>query len=588
VPTIDSQGISKVEFGPFRLDAAKRVLWRGGRIVPLPPKALEVLVALVEQRGDVVTKDELMKRVWPDTFVEEANLSVNVSALRKALGERPGGRPYVETVSRRGYRFAALPPETGDLPSLAVLPFLALGRGKDDGYLGAGLADALITRLGATGRVAVRPTSAVLEHAGRDPREAGRKLQVDAVLEGKIQRRGSRLRVTVQLLPLSGPTPAWAETFDEEAANVFGVQDRIAERVASALDLRLGAAERERLTRRHTEDAVAYESYLKGRYFWSRFTGEWLERALGFFREAVEKDPGFCLPHAGLADAYLVLGFSGLVPPKEAWPLAGEEARRALAIDETAAEAHVSLGYVRLLEAWDWRRAGAELRRAVALNPGSAAARQWHGLYLDTLGRFEEARAEIERARQLDPLSLVTAALVAFQSYLARDQEQGLLDSRRAVDLDPNHFLGRWSLGLAFQAMGRHREAVVEHRKAVKLAGGSPLMQAVLARSLALSGRRSEARRLLAGLDRASRESRAGFYASATVHLALGDRQEALARLEAATGEHDPWLVWLNVDPMLDALRGERRFQALVRRVFGRPQGGVVVPRSAPPRNRRL
>jgi len=195
VPSRDSQGISKLEFGPFRLDAAKRVLWRGGRIVALPPKALDLLVALAEQRGDVVTKDELMKRVWPDTFVEEANLSVNVSSLRKALGERPGGGPYIETVSRRGYRFAALeaPPDRA-LPTLAVLPLTALGRSEDDAYLGAGLADAVITRLSGTGHVVVRPTSAVLKYANRDPREAGRELQVDAVLEGRIQRRGSTIR----------------------------------------------------------------------------------------------------------------------------------------------------------------------------------------------------------------------------------------------------------------------------------------------------------------------------------------------------------------------------------------------------------
>jgi Flp pilus assembly protein TadD len=302
----------------------------------------------------------------------------------------------------------------------------------------------------------------------------------------------------------------------------------------------------------------------------------------------VERDPGFCLPHAGLADAYLVLGFSGLVPPKEAWLLAGEEARRALGIDDSVADAHVSLGYVRLFEAWDWRRADAELRRAVALSPASAAARQWHGLYLDMLGRFEEARAEIDRARQLDPLSLVTASLLAFQSYLARDHERGLVECRRALDLDPNHFLGRWSLGLALQALGRQREAVVEHRKALELSGGSPLMQAVLARSLALSGQRAEAKMLLAGLDRVSRESRAGFYASATVHLALGGRDEALARLESATSERDPWLVWLSVDPMFDALREDRRFQALVRRVFDAPQGAFAPARRAAPRKRRL
>jgi DNA-binding winged helix-turn-helix (wHTH) protein/Flp pilus assembly protein TadD len=574
VPTRDFQGISKVEFGPFRLDAAKRVLWRDGRLVRLPPKALELLVALVEQEGDVVTKDELLKRVWPDAFVEEANLSVNVAALRKALGEQPGGGPYIETVSRRGYRFAAAARSAAqELPALAVLPFIGLGGGRDEAYLGAGLADALITRLGGTGRVAVRPTSAVLPHAGRDPREAGRDLQVDAVLEGKIQRRGSRLRVTVQLLPLSGAAPAWAETFDEELESVFAVQDRIAEQVARALDLKLGAVERARLLRRHTEDVEAYQAYLKGRYFWSRFTGEWLERALAFFREAVEKDPDFTLPHAGLADAYLVLGFSGLVPPREAWPLAGEEARRALSLDDTVAEAHVSLGWVRLFEHWDWEGAGVELRRAIALSPSSAAARQWYALYLDMLGHFEEAVGETARAQRLDPLSLVTAALVAFQSYLRRDHQRGLEECRRAVELDPNHFLGRWSLGLGFQQLGRHPEAVREHRKAFDLSGGSPLMRAVLARSLALAGRKAEARRHLEGLERASAEGRAGSYVRATVLLALGEKDAALACLEAAMEERDPWLVLLKVDPMLDPVRRERRFQALLRRVLAAGTG---------------
>ena len=569
MPARDSQGISKLEFGPFRLDAAKRVLWREGRIVPLPPKALDLLVALAEQRGDVVTKDDLMKRVWPDTFVEEANLSVNVSALRKALGEQANGRPYIETVSRRGYRFAALETPTDGLPTLAVLPFIALSRGKDDAYLGAGLADALITRLGGTGKVVVRPTSAVLKYAGRDPRRAGRELQVDAVLEGKVQRSGSRLRVTVQLVALRGGAPSWTETFDEDVTNVFEVQDRIAEQVARALDLRLGAPERERLTRRHTDDAEAYQAYLKGRYFWSRFTGEWLERSFGFFREAVEKDPGFSLPHAGLADAYLILGFSGLVSPREAWPLAGEEARRALAIDDSVSDAHVSLAYVLLFQDWDWRRAGAELDRAVALSPSSPAPRQWRGLYLDMLGRFDEAASEIARAQELEPLSLVGALLTAFQSDLRRDPTRELQDCRKAVDLDPSHFVGRWALGLAFQHQGRHLEAVAEHRKALKLSGGSILMKPVLARSLALAGRPAEARKILKELERANRETRAGSYAIATVRLALGDPEGALAALEAATEERDPWVVWLKVDPMLEGLRGQRRFDSLLRRVFG-------------------
>lgn len=559
------------EFGPFRLDAAKRVLWREGEIVPLPPKTLEVLVVLVDHQGDVVRKEELMRRVWPDTFVEEANLSVNVSTLRKALGEREDGQPYIQTISRRGYRFVTKPRKaaSGGLPTLAVLPFKPLGAASaDDEYLGVGMADALITRLGSTGRVVVRPTGSVLRFAsaGVDPLEAGRLLEVDGVLDGKIQRQGSRLRVTVQLVPLGPGLPAWAEKFDEDLSDIFAVQDAIAERVAGVLALRLEASERKRLRRRDTENVAAYQAYVKGRYFWSRFTGPSLEKAFACFQEAAERDPSYALPHAGLADGYVILGFSGLLPPKDAWPLAAGEARRALALDESVAEAHISLGYVSLFQDWDWELAGRELERARDLSPNSPAAHQWYALYLDLLGRFEEATREVERARALDPVSLVVNTMMGLQSYLARDYDRELEQMRRTVELDPGQFLGHWGLGLALQHKGQPEEALGEHRRALELLGGSAFMKAVLARSLAVSGRGDEARAVLAEIAQAS-----GYlspYQRATIHVALGERDEALACLEGAGEDRDPWLVWIKVDPMLDDLRADPRFGALLARVL--------------------
>ena len=257
-------------FGPYRLDIRKRVLWRDGELVALAPKALDLLVALVEQAGDVVRKEDLLARVWPDVVVEEANLSVNVSALRKALGDRADGKPWIQTVPRRGYRFAGTPraAERAALPALAVLPFRVLGAKGDDEYLGVGMADALITRLSRTGRVVVRPTRAVLRFADLavDPREVGRELKVDAVLDGTVQRQGDRLRVTVQLVPLASSFSPWAERFDAPFTDVFAVQDTAAEQVARALALELGAAERGKLTRRHTNDLAAYQAYVKGRY----------------------------------------------------------------------------------------------------------------------------------------------------------------------------------------------------------------------------------------------------------------------------------------------------------------------------------
>jgi DNA-binding winged helix-turn-helix (wHTH) protein/tetratricopeptide (TPR) repeat protein len=561
-----------IRFGPFRLDPAKRVLWRGDEVVPLAPRALDLLVALAEQQGDVVPKQTLLDRVWPGTFVEEANLSVNVSALRKALGTQPDGRPYIETLARRGYRLAA-PVRAATAPrppALAVLPFKRFSAAADDEYLAVGLADALITRLSRLGRLAVRPTSAVLKYAapGVDPREAGRALQVDAVVDGTIQREGSRLRIGVHLVPVGGDGPAWSQTFEEEITGLFAVQDAMAEQVARALALELREPERRLLAHRHTQDLAAQEAYLKGRYFWSRFTGPWLERAFSSFQDAAERDPDYALPHAGLADACLILGFAGVLPPAAAWERADTEVRQALERDEGLAEAHVSRAYVALFQNWDWPTARRELDRAAELGPHTASVRQWRGVYLAMLGRYDEAGREIAHARQLDPLSVVASTIAGLHAYLSGDREAEMAHHRATVDLDPHHFLGHWGLGLALQSQGKHAEALAEHREAVKLAPDATLLRPVLARSLALAGRAEEARRTLdEALEAAPNLSP---YQQATVHVALRRSARALDALERAGEERDPWLVWIKVDPMLDPLRAQPRLRRLLARVMRR------------------
>jgi tetratricopeptide (TPR) repeat protein len=341
------------------------------------------------------------------------------------------------------------------------------------------------------------------------------------------------------------------------------VQDAAADRVARALELELRPPEKERLQRRHTEDVEAYRAYLKGRYFWTRFTGPWLEKALSAFQEAAEIDPAYALPHAGLADAYLVLGFSGLLPPRDVWPMAAAAARRALELDESLPEAHVSLAYVGLFQDWDWTTAGTELERALALAPNTAAVHHWYGLFLDMSGRFPEADAQIARAQELDPLSLVGGALAGFQHYLRGAKDAELRQWRATLDLDPNHFLGHWGLGLALQRCSRYDEAVEHHRTAARLAGEAPLVKPVLARSLALAGRRKEAKALIKDQEGMHLSS----YQRATVHLALDDPDRALQCLEHASEERDPWMVWVNVDPMLAPIRRNPRLKALQRRV---------------------
>jgi TolB-like protein len=559
-----------VEFGPFRLDTSKRVLWRGRDLVSVPPKALDLLVALVEQRGDVVPKEELLRRVWPDTYVEEANLSVNASILRKVLGTQEDGRPFLENVPRRGYRFVAeaRAQAAAGPPSLAVLPFRMLGGGAEDEYLGVGMADALITKLGRVGRLIVRPTTSVLKYAtdAADPRTAGRDLKVDSVLTGTLQREKGRLRVSVQLVPVDTGSPAWGETFEEPLTSLFAVQDAVAARVARALELELRPPEKERLARPHTEDAEAYRSYLKGRYFWTRFTGPWLEKALAAFQEAAEKDPSYALPHAGLADAYLIFGFAGLLPARDVWPLAAASARRAIELDDSLAAAHGSLAFVVLFQDWDWAAAEESLTRALDLAPNSRDVHQGYGLFLDMRGRFDEAQEHNARAQELDPLSVVGSALAAFQHHLDGSMDDALAQWQATVELDPNHFLGRWGLGHAYQALGRHEEAVREHEAGARLAGEAPWFRPVLARSLALAGRRKDAKALI----RDEEGIHLSHYQRATVHLALDDHDKALLCLERAAEERDPWMVFIKVDPMLAPLRKQARFRAQQRRVFPR------------------
>jgi DNA-binding winged helix-turn-helix (wHTH) protein/Flp pilus assembly protein TadD len=559
-------GSQAVEFGSFRLDPGRRVLWRKGEVVPLTPKALDVLAALCAQPGALVTKDELMQRVWPDTFVEEANLTVHVSALRKALGVQADGRAWIETVPRRGYRYVGPPPRrTASGPrSLAVLPFVPLDAQAADDHLGLGMADALITRLGRSGQILVRPTTAVMPYAGTQAAASGRDLSVEAVLEGKVQRAGNRVRVTAQLVRVEDGATLWADTLDEPFTDLFRAEDVLSERLERALALKLGAPEATG-PESTTTDAEAYRAYLKGRYFWNKLTGPWLGKARLEFQAAVDRDPGFARAWAGLADTQVMLTLFGSATPADGWALARRAAERAVALDPALSEAHVSLGYVKLFQDWDWAGAEDELRRAVELSPASAEAHQWHALLLGMAGRFGDALLEVARAQELDPLSLTVNTNAGLLLYLRQQYEPEVEQHRRALELDPDYGPAHWALGLAYAQQGRHDEAIASHRRAVELWDGSPLFQAVLGRSYALAGRRAEAEAVLREIENPGGTLPVSPYHVAILHTLLGDREEALRRLAEAAARHDHWLVWVKVDPILDPLRGDPRFEGIVK-----------------------
>ena len=567
------------EFGTFRVDPGKRLLLREGQPVPLTAKAFDTLLALVENRGRVLEKDELMRLVWPDTIVEESNLSQNVFTLRKVLGEQPHEHLYIATVPRRGYQFVAevrQTPATSATPvshaarSLAVLPFISLGPKDTDEYLGLGMADALITRLGNIRRMIVRPTSAVRAYMGRtpDPVAAGRSLGVDMVLEGSIQRAGERIRVTVQLVSVEAGAPVWGERFDERLPDIFAVQDSISLRLAAALVSTLTAEEKVRIERRYTDDHDAHDAYLKGRHHWNTRTEEGLKKAVRHFEEAIARDPRYALAHAGLADCCTLLGSAGYgaLPPKEALARARAAALKALEIDPELAEAHASLALVKFRLDWDWAEAETEFRRAIQLNPGYASAHHFYGLYLSAMGRASEAIASLQLAQELDPLSLIIGAALGRAFHFARQSERAREQYAKTLEMDAGFAEAHMNLGLVYAQRSMFAEAADELQRAMAIAG-RPVTQAILGYIYGLSGERKRAERTLDELDGLAREGSVPALYLVYPHIGLGQTERAFELLEKAYAERSGLLVYLKVEPIFDPLRSDARFEDLLRRM---------------------
>jgi DNA-binding winged helix-turn-helix (wHTH) protein/tetratricopeptide (TPR) repeat protein len=566
---------SAFEFGPFRLSTEKSVLWRGGELVPLTPKAFDLLRVLVEHQGDVVTKSELLSRVWTDTVVEEGNLSVTVTALRKALDPQPNGRSYIQTVPRRGYRFDGAIRSDGGAPrlSLAVLPFACLGP-EDGPQIGLGMADAIIGRLTAQEALLVRPTVAVAPYAGTavEPRRLAADLGVEAVVTGTIQRDGDRVRVSVQLVPRPIALRPWAQSFDADWTDLFAVQDEIAERVAEALWPRLAAGRATTPVRagRPRPSPAAHEAYLRGRFFWARFDPESLGRAFGYFGEAARLDPAYAAPRGGLADAHLLLGLAGLAAPRDAWDLAAACADQALERDPDLAEGHVARGYARLFRDWDWPGAREALDRAAARLPGAASVHIWRGLFLALAGESAAAEAAIARGREIDPLSGVAAAFQCFLHELAGEHDAARDLARRAVELRPDNFLGHRCLGMASLRLGEADEGLRALERAAELMHQGPGMQCLLAWGLARVGRSEAARAKLAALDALGSTTFVSPCLRGAVLAALGDTAAALDRIEEAAAARDGQAVFVGVDPLYAPLAGEPRFAALASRIGAR------------------
>ena len=453
------------EFGPFRLDETEQTLARGKTAVPLLPKSFEVLLVLVKSGGRALTKDFLINQIWADTSVEENSLAKAISDIRKALADDRKEPRYIVTLPRRGYRFVA-PVKTLDSDratiahTVAVLPFTNLTPDGEHDYVGIGLADAVIARLTRLTQVVVRPTTAVLRYAGavKDAVAAGRELDAESVVDGTVRRSEGRIRVTAQLIGTRTGSTLWADRFDERSTDIFAVEDSIAERVTAQLALRLTTEEAQSLARHDTDSPEAHEAYLKGRFFWSKRTVEGAGAAIRCFEQAIDRDPNYAQAYAGLADAHIILGLQGVVmgglPPTSTFPHAKAAVSRALEIDETLAEAHAALGFIRFSYDFDWPGAERALQRALTLNPHYAAARHRYALSLMMTERMDEARIEIEHARRLEPLSLIINTNAGWLLYHARRFDEALAQLRKTLEMDRQFVATHHRLGLVFEARG--------------------------------------------------------------------------------------------------------------------------------------
>jgi TolB-like protein/DNA-binding winged helix-turn-helix (wHTH) protein/Tfp pilus assembly protein PilF len=620
------------DFGAFRLDPVEHVLLRAGARVPLTPKAFETLLALVENAGHILEKDDLLKRAWPDTFVEEGTLARNISTLRKALGDDAEGKTYIETIPRRGYCFVVpvkQVPEEGigtssamrtephatthsepqnflsphwlvaalalaillaaayalwqsssylrrDSPrriTLAVLPFENLSGEPAQQFFADGFSEELITQLGG-----LEPTSlgiigrtSAMQYQGttKDSRQIGRELGAEYVLTGSVRRDKDRVRITARLIRAHDGTTLWAKDYDRNVSDILALQNEVASAIAREISLKLSPEENARLVAARPVDPVAYESYLKGRYFWNKRTSSSYVKAIQYFNEAIARDAKYAQAYTGLADAYALLGSlaNAELPRREAMPKARTAALAALQLDDSLAEAHTSLAFEEMHYEWDWPAAEREFKRALQLNPNYATAHQWYALWFVARGTPEQALAQLNLAEKADPLSIIIKVDTSYVLTGAGRYEQAAQVAVRALELDPNFALAHFALAEAYAGQQLYPQAISELQKMLATDNGNTWGHAAMARDYAQMGQTAEAERLLQEML-AGCGNRGGCpFDIASIYSSLGEQDRAFAWLEKAYQDRDGGLILLKGSFPLIRLRSDARYADLSTRV---------------------
>jgi eukaryotic-like serine/threonine-protein kinase len=498
---------------------------------------------------------------------------------------RSTARPSSSTGRRRSQtstlKTGALRPKrlSKIIDSLAVLPFENVSRDPENEYLSDGIPGSLVNILATVPRLRVIAQSTVFRYKGRqiDPQAVGRQLNVRAVLTGRMIQSGGSLRIGTELVDVATGAQLWGAQFDRKPGDIFVIQDEISNEISGKLRLQLTRAEKRRLIKRHTEDAEAYRLYLKGRHHWNRWTEEGFYKAIGYFQQAVEKDPSYALAYTGLAESYVLLGWNSYLPPKDAFPKGKAAAMTALQLDSGLGEAHTPLAAALWLYDWQWQDAQTEFKRGLELNPTYPTANHWHAEYVMTMGRQVEAIAKMKNSQELDPLSLIINVAIGWASYMARRYDEAIEQLLRTVELDPNYPVTYWILGLLYRITGRYELAITAGEKGVNLSGGSPMMRAALAHTYRISGRAKEALQVLDDLTKLAKHKYVAPHFLAGIYIGLGENERAIDYLEKSYEEHSHWLIYLHIDPSMDALRSNPRFQDLLRRV-GLPARAAAIP----------
>ena len=628
------------EFGPFRLDPKEHTLLRDGRPIPLRPKVFDILLVLIENRGHLVDKEQLMSSVWTEQFVEEGNINKNISMLRRALGEGDDGQQFIETVPKRGYRFIAdvrkLDLETTDLSgtskgtgdrrsetgressatgritqltsqpfikrkiaflvvplllvaavvygiflrgrrqpatpkiaSIVVLPFQNLSNDSTQDYFVDGVTDALIGDLAKLGALRVISRTSAMHYKGSQKSlpEIARELNVDAVVEGTVQRVGDRVHVRAQLIHAASDSHLWAADYDRDLRDVLDLQSEVAQAIAGELRVKITPHEQRLLAPKRVIAREALDNYLQGRYFLNRRTEQDMRKAIAYFESAIKADPNYAQAYAGLADGYnqLGTGFIGAMSPMEGRRIAEIAAKKALEIDNEVPQAHAALGFVNYFN-WNWATAEDEFKRSIELNPNYASAHSQYAYYLIARGRSGEALAEIGRAQELDPLSLSISSSRGFILENARHYDEAIEQLRRVVEIDPNGYQALWTLALAYLANRELGESIATAEKAVEVSGRAPAPLGVLGLAYGAAGRTRDANQIADELLRMQKQRYVTPMAFVYVYIGIGNKDEVFVWLEKAYEERSNHIAFFKVSPVVDSLRSDPRFVDLLRR----------------------